>query len=135
MNASNTAEVSNSTSESDLQPSKNFDAQGLTLPKDNQTTRQAVLAALNEYLQQHWNGSGAFKPFQPSDVQSGPASQSDYAGPIRQAYGEDAVRYSWWIAAGQPGIPFETFSKEHPALVINYYLVNRDGRWSVWYIH
>jgi hypothetical protein len=116
---------------SDFPLPQKFDTKGLTLPKDNQITKQAVLAALNGYLKQHWQGPGVFKPFRPQDVMSGPASQSDYAELIRNTYGPEAIRYSWWIAAGEPGVPFNQLRS--PALVRHCYFVDRNGTWELWY--
>lgn len=132
-NTNQTANTATATPSTGLQPTDKFDSQGLVLPIDNEDTRQAVLAALNTFLEQHWTGPGKFRTFRPQDVKSGPAVASDYAQLIENTYGEDAVRYSWWIATGEPGTPFKDFSVQHPALVENYYLVNRHGTWEVWY--
>lgn len=132
-NTNQTGNTAIATPSTGLQPTDKFDPRGLVLPIDNEETRQAVLAALNKYLEQYWTGPGKFRPFRPQDVKSGPAVQSEYAQLIKNTYGEGAVRYSWWIATGEPGIPFKDFSAQHPALVENYYVVNRHGTWEVWY--
>ncbi|NMP24855.1 hypothetical protein [Sulfobacillus harzensis] len=91
------------------------------LPPNNAST--ATLRLLNDYVRHHpriWS-TKVFEPYQPSNVQEGLARQSPYASDLANACGPSIVGQLWWIATGEPNIPFNQFAKRSPALIINYY--------------
>lgn len=83
----------------------------------NDKTKSAVLSALNATLQR-----SHIPPVPADSAQIQPASRSPHAELLKNRFGEQAVSYSVWVS-----------EKGSPAQVVDYFLVNVQGQWLVWY--
>lgn len=106
---------------------------GASIPVNDSQTMTGGLQVVNQFIQAHTTGASTYTPLQLNNVRSAPASQSAYASLIDHRCGRVAVRDSWWVAVGQPGVPFSQFAQKHPALVENYYLIERGNQWRIWW--
>lgn len=134
INRTNAKSISSANSTSSIKQKDEFGLNGLSVPKINPSTSKAVLEALNQYLEKKNNESN-YKPLELSNIKIGPSSKSPYASLIANKYGENAIKYSMWVAAGQPGVPYNKFAKNRPSLIINYYFVEKNGTWKLWHIN
>jgi hypothetical protein len=86
-------------------------------------------------LQATWSTGGLpgrVRTLTAEGVTSGPAARSPYAGLVRGSCGRRTLDLSWWVAV----CPVETTTcspREAPALTEHFLLVDRRGRWLVWF--
>jgi len=59
-----------------------------------------------------------------------PASESAYAGLVRNYCGEETLELSWCVAVKPKGAPQ---IEDAPSLTRYYYLIKRSGRWLIWF--
>jgi hypothetical protein len=108
-----------------------------TLARFGRVSREADFRlsdrALWPLVRQSWShGAPSRRPFRRSDVvRSGPGSRSPYAGLIRRNCGRAILARSTWFAVCGAGAGMAC----GPATTAHYLLIDRRGRWLVWFLY
>jgi len=93
--------------------------------------------ALWPVVRESW--SGGYRPnpprrLRPRDVVAGAASESPYVGLVENDCGRATVRHSVWVAVCGRGRKHPCSLSSEPALTTHYLLLDRLGRWLVWWL-